>query len=206
MLTSATSKSAGLFVALAISSGCIFIPGGKPLSDPRVTHVDEDLCGVWRTTDQHHLAHYLFIGKCQAEGNPTLLKVVAVDYDEKTVDSPSQRTLYCSTTDLGEARYLNVFGPGDFGQPNSYQKWLSVIEKDADITKMAYLMKYRLKGGHLEVWWEGDDQVHTANLEAGRYRSDDVSSFARYLARTGGTTLFPDNNKSRYARLSAAHF
>ena len=76
-----------------------------------------------------------------------------------------------------------------------------VNDLNSDFNEMAYLLKYRLNGGILNIWWKGDDKAHTANVDAGRYRSDDVASFVNYLKSTDGTTLFPENAKSQYVRL-----
>ena len=153
MPTIANFKTTSLFIALLSTSGCILIPDGKPLSDPYVSPVDENLCGVWRIdTGESDSAQYLFVEKTQAKGNPKLLKLVFSSKLDRNKDHTDASTAYCSTTTLGDFTYLSVLGSHDFDEPDSYKEWVHRVQTDGLMTEWATIMKYRLNDGHLDLW------------------------------------------------------
>jgi hypothetical protein len=204
MRSIANFRTTSLCIALLLASGCILIPDGKPLSDPYVSPVDEGLCGVWRLdTEEPDLAHYLFIEKSQAKGNPVLLKLVGRSHRTKSTEKSDESPLYCSTTTLGDISYLNVLGSDDFSAPNSYKEWIRGVETDGALNEWAFLIKYRVKEGHLDLWWGAkfSDEAYRKILEPAQTPAEARAALIKHLKSTGGKPLFPETSRASYVRV-----
>ncbi len=196
-------RTTSLFIALLLASGCIWIPDGKPLSDPYVSPVDESLCGVWQLdTGEPDAAYYLFVEKSQAKGNPVLLKLVSTSHRTRTKENTDEKTLYCSTTTVGDLTYLTVLGSGDFSEPDSYKEWIHGVETNSAFIEFAYLVKYRVKEGRLDLWWgKLSDEAYDKILEAAQTPAEARAALIKHLKSTGGKTLFPETDRVPYVRV-----
>jgi hypothetical protein len=204
MRSIAKFRTTSLFIALLLAAGCIVIPDGKPLSDPYISPVDESLCGVWRLdTDKEDPAQYLVIEKSQAKGNPVLLKFVGTPYKTRSKENTYAAEFYCSTTTLGDVTYLNVLSD-DLGTPDSYKEWIHRVELTGAIgaiTAFTVLVKYRVKEGRLDIWWEGAIKPYAAILEAPQTPAEQRAALIKHLKSTGGRTLFPETDRVAYVRV-----
>jgi hypothetical protein len=86
---------------------------------------------------------------------------------------------------------------------DSYKEWIHGVETNSEFIEFAYLVKYRVREGHLDIWWgvELGDKGYGKILEAAQTPAEARAALIKHLKSTGGKTLFPDTTRTSYVRV-----
>ncbi len=195
-----------LLVAILLPS-CGRIRVTSPLSDPEKAKPDEQLCGMWKPTEQDENAPnkgFLLIGKVRVQDVPAgIMKALALEIDANK--EIRDLGLYFFTTSAADDSYASFFLE-NVVDPGTSPVW------NKKNMRSFLLYKYKVEEDKLTIWDMDDDAVEAAvrqGLVKGKIEGKntktvtltDGEDLLRYLKEGGDKKLFEEKHKKVFLRV-----
>lgn len=196
-----------LIFGFAFLTGCETIYVTQPLSDPQTSEPDERLYGHWvasLTPDGKKMNLHVYVGKHMSKSNPKSIMEAGIVNWEPTEKKIRTKQVYFTLTKIDEVTYINIIDSYDKNTEemlitDNYEKWFN------NPTKYSILMRYRMEGSKLQLWFAAKSlrtleelgaqgKVKLAKRKKNETPTDSglvtADSLVSYLRKNGGDALF----------------
>lgn len=190
-------------VILASIGGCVTLD--QPLSDIMDAKPDEALCGVWRLNqgaDGDVSLGFVGLKSGETDAPQGLLEVALPSFSpaRKTIEAGKPITAF--VTRIKDFTYLNLLNTENEVEPDlnlstkeGYTKW------KAQTKRPVTLMKYKIEGDQLTVWYGGPDADWQPGGAMREKYGQAPEALADLIQKEGDTAIFPPDKKQTYSRV-----